>query len=780
MRDIKIRVLTLTQEMNNPIKGLPLCLEVNGEQRQSSEKKLLVTNSKGYASFQLSKVDVEQIKSVRIFPLDYEAIGITIPITEILQREFHRLMIPNDHESFSLVGIFEGLSSYELPDKIDYQLAGNQLASLYDSVLGGGCGCEDESEEDDFCKRLLPSFNLKRNYGIQQLAFEGDLKPSEAILIDGSSAYCASESDFTDQYLKPKLQIREGESLEFDVQWCFLGHSLGELINSFSLAPCESIKLATINWVRRDTVQRQDATTSTEHLVHDQRHDRLIDETMNTSVRERSIGGSSQFAAQAVIKGVLSVGGVRKISGQIGRKDVAVNSMQTLNDRIRQSSSSLRSIRSTVVMEAMQTEDQNIQTRGVRNHNKCHTLNLMYYEMIRHYEVVTSYIGKHDICFIQYCAEKLTPEKIIAHSNIFRGNLLDEKLNDCYDDFIESYLCCEDTVEDRSTGDGGSNGNNGNSSSDDLYKTKRIKVRIRIGKDKPGNNGKIKVNIKLSNGNVTAVNFPQSSWSRNTTYIHTINLPSTISADDIVQVGLSFSSPGANNDFKMDEFIVQYQSEGNSNYYQLYSNTNLNDTRVRENTPWWASANPQLPEKPAVEPTPPPTTTEVDTSSSDCEKKKCCEKIILNHFAAYELYYNSLIWLNEDPIKRGIRFDKYTYNGEPLLPQIINSPIGVVGNWVAFIKSDSILDCSDDISDKVSTVFLPSRGAYMEALLGQCTSCETVDSDSNEYRDWECKDISPTIDSIKAENLNRINSYWELLLSSYQLHQSSPLKMSVR
>lgn len=785
VQNLKVRILVLEKDSNKPLKGLPICLESLGGSNQSQQKKLLVTNKKGYVSFKLTRIDTSQVDAIKIFPLDYESLNTTLSISEVLQKEFHYLPVPQGHPSLTLVGLFEGLQSYELPDRIDYQMAGNQLASLYGASMGGNnCDCEDNPIDTGFCEKLLPGFNLKRNYGLHQLAFKGDLKPSEAILIDGSSPYCVSDVKYTDPYLKPKLKVREGESLEFDVEWCFLGHSLGELINSFSLAPCESIKLATINWVRRDTVQRQDETTSVEYLNHDQRHDRLIDETMDVSVKERSIGGSSQTALKAAIPGKIpiSIAGVYKISGQIGRKDVAANSMQTLNDRIKQSSSSLRSIRGTVVMEAVQKEDQKIQTRGIKNHNKCHTLNLMYYEMVRHYEVVTKYVGKHDICFIQYCVEKLTPEKIIAHSNIFRGNLLDESLNNCYNDFIESYLCCSDSVDVRDPGnnEGGNNsgGNSGSSSNDDLYETNKIRVRIRIGKDKPGSNGQIKINIKLSNGNIITVPFPQSSYNKNTTYSHDINLPSTISAEDIVQIGLSFSSSGVNNDFKMDEFVVQYKSNSNGNYYQVYGNTNLNDTRVQEKSPWWVVANPQLPPKPVEDPTPTPTSTPTPTdesSSSDCEKMKCCEKIILNHFKEYELYYNSLIWLNEDAIKRGIRFDRYNYNGDYLLPQIINSPIGVVGNWVAFLKSDSILDNTDKIPDEVSTVFLPSKGAYMEALLGQCSACETVDPKSNEYRDWECQELAPAIDPIKAENLR---PYQQLLnINPMQLPSTSLLEI---
>lgn len=736
---LRIRGFVIDQDTRKPIPQVLLELQIETEQQDEPNAPLvrprvLATNAKGYFSFAIQKEIAAVATRFNLLMVDNPDFGlINLKTEDLIGTVFQRLEIPRTAVTLPADAII-GLPAIEFPDRLDYQVAGSELAHNAVGAMGA-----------DLCAKLLPNVNLKTNFKFEQLVFGGKNETETITLTNNKNPYCKEKVkyDLIDCQLQKELSVREGELLSYQIIWCLLGHSLGEIINSFSLAPCETIKVSTLDWSRQESLNRQESSNYSEQLLHDLRNDRSVEQVMSAFQSDFSVSSQVMFKIP-----VINVGG--QVSGQYSRQQKAVNSIQNIVDTVRQASSAVRRQTATLVVATNQQESAIAQSRGIKNHNKCHTLNLVYHSLVKHYEIVTKYLGSQDVLLIKYCVERLTAEKIIANAHIFRNNLLDTTLVSCFNDFIESYLCCDDATDPRA------DGSNNNDKKENT--TKQIFVRLRIGKDKPGSGGKVKVNIKLKNGSIISRDFPHNGkWDKNTTYTANISLPKTISPADIVQVGLSFGSSGINNDFKVDELVIQYRSTLDNQLYRLYSNTNLNDLRVRENTPWWTGANVQLP--PVLPDPPAPNDEPLNTPTTDCQQKKCCEKIVLNHFKEHEVYYNSLLWLNENPVTRAIRLDSYEYQGKPLSYHVINEPIGVIGNWVAFVKADAALVNNGNVSDNCEVVTLPTRGYYLEALLGQCGACEMVTPDSNEYRDWECTDLSPELTDLSTgrNNANLIN-----------------------
>ena len=91
---------------------------------------------------------------------------------------------------------------------------------------------------------------------------------------------------------KRSLRIREGLIQEYKISWIPFGHSLGRVVYSLPLAPYESIDLAVIDWSRTDEAQRGEDLTVSEQLIHNQRRDRTIEETVIAGLDEWQRGGS--------------------------------------------------------------------------------------------------------------------------------------------------------------------------------------------------------------------------------------------------------------------------------------------------------------------------------------------------------------------------------------------------------------------------------------------------------------------------------------------------------
>jgi hypothetical protein len=90
----------------------------------------------------------------------------------------------------------------------------------------------------------------------------------------------------------PSLCVRLGTLIELETVWKPMGHGLGEVLYSLPLAPCESVKLAIIDWARQDETSRTEDLSVAEQLLHNQRRDRAIEEVARGVVSEWQRGGT--------------------------------------------------------------------------------------------------------------------------------------------------------------------------------------------------------------------------------------------------------------------------------------------------------------------------------------------------------------------------------------------------------------------------------------------------------------------------------------------------------
>ena len=217
------------------------------------------------------------------------------------------------------------------PNLTDWRLSPGSFATNPGALVG-----------DDGCETLLPA-----NVAVQEFYFYQIIRLNDA---EGA--------------VPPALRdrVKLGVVHEYRLAWYPLGHSLGQILYSLPLAPGESVNLAVIDWTRRDDAERKEHTTVDEELVHNEHRDRTISETVNAAVHEYQHGstfmaglsgayGGSGDGIAAGIAGSLGGG----TSNSSGSRDVAATTVQRLSDNITQASSSMRELKSTVVVHSTQS-----------------------------------------------------------------------------------------------------------------------------------------------------------------------------------------------------------------------------------------------------------------------------------------------------------------------------------------------------------------------------------------------------------------------------------------
>lgn len=248
----------------------------------------------------------------------------------------------------------------------------------------------------------------------------------------------------------PILQL--GYMAGFRQDWISQGTFLGEPLQSIGLAPGETRRIAIIDWQRRVASQRDEDTDISESLSNVVTHQRSLAEVVSSTAREVQSGGTS-LAAGTLATAVGAVGagalvgglggaaigaaagsaaagvgaipgslvglGVGAVAGGIGaavtasgngqlgvvesdtsgRRDISANFSQRVNDVSMQKATALRSVMSTVVVSAEESERDALSTRAIANHNHAHALTIQYFEVLQHYRARVQHTRHQGLLF---------------------------------------------------------------------------------------------------------------------------------------------------------------------------------------------------------------------------------------------------------------------------------------------------------------------------------------------------------------------------------------------
>ncbi len=397
---------------------------------------MLATDHVGYLSYNLKNVPKNPFPmynnlqfAVYLYPMGKEAAKIDALQQGRVTPDVILAKLEIDKPVFEANLKALNLPAMQNPDLADWYMSPGSFAALPSALIGA-----------DGCENLFPANFATQEFRFRQIVRLSDVPPGHP--------------DFPDTY-------KFGYLDEYKVSLIPIGHSLGEIKYSLPLAPGESVKLAIVDWTRTDSSVRNEDTSFKEQLYHNQMRDRTITETLTAALKEMQRGGSgvdkTDFSAGKAVSGAASgalaglavgggpfgaiagalVGGVGGgLTGDItgthstseGSRDLASKNVQKISDSISQASSALREFHSTVVVQSKQEEKENIQTRTFTNYNHSHTLTILYYEILRHFRVVTEWVSRKPLALLPFEKLPFSDDLILLHRHLLEPNLIDSSL----------------------------------------------------------------------------------------------------------------------------------------------------------------------------------------------------------------------------------------------------------------------------------------------------------------------------------------------------------------
>jgi hypothetical protein len=525
-------------------------------------------------------------------------------------------------------------------------------------------------------------------------------------------------------------ELRFGAALEFRQEWWDYGYSLGDLLYSVPLAPCEQTKIATVDWRRRDYATRQSALE--EGVFQDTTITR--DEAINEIVRmisTKHVEGSSEGWGAGASLGPLSGGYATSVASMDDSTNAGTDASRFINDRIQQVSNTLRNTRAFAIVEATEAEESTVRTRVLRNHNHSHTLTFQYYQVVRHFLIATALRSARPAVFVPFRVLQFGPESLSRYGYLIRRALLDPTLEPVVDRLLG---VIEDEPQEKPKPPAPATGTT--AASDPAVTELRVRGVPTGGAGNPPVPPVFKDEVHLVIGDDEVAFSSSYTFRREEIAGFALPMPAKLSA--ITRIGLQNISTAV---WKIDGAVFE-ANVGTRAQPQWHELLSAEAIELKAGGRYVH----------AVEAPGPATPTEPHPT----EKPVAGVTRLLDHLNANPTHYTAAIIGGGDAGLRYLALARHTdTSGNPLSEIVENTVAGVAGNYLAFpLRAAEYLPEQFRGTDtswlaappQRRVVTVPTPGVFAEAQLGSCNASEKIDD--TRFWDWQkspCPDEAPDI-----------------------------------
>jgi hypothetical protein len=667
---------------------------------------LLASDHAGFVSFDLVRLNGEHgmtrdvnadafTVEIDVYPLLLEAMRFPVLEQQRIGPDaiVGKLGLPmSDHLLTPAYAL--NLPAMQNPDLIDWRLSPGSFAAVPQSLVGA-----------DGCESFTPANFAISDFQIRQVV------------------RLADETAGTE----PAAFVNE-----YTVSIVPIGHSLGQVLYTLPLAPGESVRLAVIDWRRSDHGVRDEKTKVTESLLHDQTHDRTVSETVHAALEEWQRGGSVMGGlaggagasgpsglASVAGGGMLSVGGGYATSS--GSRDLTGETVQKITEAIHQSSVAQRELTSSVVVQMDQTEKEAIETRAFANHNRGHTLTVIYYEVLRHFRVVTEFRRRYRAVLLPRTKWHLGDEALVLNKRfLLEPALLDGKLSGAFDALTRLDARRREAKRNPPV--------SAPPAGEADFVISQVDMHFKVGGEESPNAVSMWLCLKdgskiiLPVGGSVNLNGTEQFNDEQSGFMLTSDaIPGAVKWGDVSHMEISKTSGSttlhldfveafALGDFGSRQLVKHppgkhYEFEDADDRYSLWT------------------------EKPAPTPPLPPTKhPEQEVSLEDYQ----LGHLLIEHLAAEEAHYSRILDLSTHPDVYAAAFESRPWSGGgATIDAVAPTPLEILGTKIAFplLKQE---DEPIDVPTGERLISLPTRGVFAEAKLGHCSVAEEID----ETRFW--------------------------------------------
>lgn len=259
----------------------------------------------------------------------------------------------------------------------------------------------------------------------------------QAVAFDNPIRWQDDPGDLTNLSFYQAVSVAHGHILHFKTVCKADGYSLGELLYSLPLAPGQKKQIVINDMGRTLEGGERQQTSQGEMLAASLTSERTIADVLAGSVGENLRGSSNASTAGVSVSAGASYMGMANIgvsggystsssdASQDSARNIVQNFSEKLRTRIQQNAQSYRQNNAAVVTTVSENQRYSTQVEVVANHNHCHSLTMMYFEVLRHYAIYQELTQVEECLFVPLLMTHFTRENIYKWRDVLAANLLD-------------------------------------------------------------------------------------------------------------------------------------------------------------------------------------------------------------------------------------------------------------------------------------------------------------------------------------------------------------------
>jgi hypothetical protein len=252
-----------------------------------------------------------------------------------------------------------------------------------------------------------------------------------------------------DQHLSlyQAVSVATGHILHYKAEFKADGYSLGDLLYSLPLAPGQKKQIVVFDSSHRLSGEETQGLSQAERLAAGITEERTITDVLGGRIAE-SLQGSSFASTRGISAGfgtggqgsgssgmyggsgsaVLGVAGgaadANATADQNSSRDVSQHFDETLRHSILQNADSYRQLNASVVTTVQEGQRYAVTSEVVANHNHCHALTIMYFEVLRHFAVFQRLSSVEECVFVPLLMTNFTAHNIHKWRDVLARFLL--------------------------------------------------------------------------------------------------------------------------------------------------------------------------------------------------------------------------------------------------------------------------------------------------------------------------------------------------------------------
>jgi hypothetical protein len=235
------------------------------------------------------------------------------------------------------------------------------------------------------------------------------------------------------------VTVATGHILFFKAVFKADGYSMGDLVYSLPLAPGQKKQIVSYDVANTLEATETQRLAQGERLAAELVDDRIITDELSGDINEalsgRSTAKTSGFSAGLGLGvsvgefgGSLGVAGgysnSRSSASQSGSRNISQFFGEKLRQALMQNAESYRELNASVVTTVKEGQEYAVTTEVVANHNHCHSVTMMFFEVLRHYAIFQELSDVQECVFVPLLLTDFTQENISKWKDVLAANLL--------------------------------------------------------------------------------------------------------------------------------------------------------------------------------------------------------------------------------------------------------------------------------------------------------------------------------------------------------------------